>query len=110
MSITGQVRSYALGVANNDNGNSSSVSINGQVVVSNNHCCENFWRRFDVMISSVSLATARCGRRGRRQLRLAVVADDVSVSGFTQTPAGGMSNNHPPIFSRLDPRVWTRVH
>jgi hypothetical protein len=107
LTISGGTTSYAVAVANNDNGNSSAVSINGQPVVANNHCCENYWRRSGQSVSSVGLTTTTGWSQGAPQFNLAVVADSLSVTDVTQSPAGGLSANHPPLVSRLAPQAWT---
>lgn len=108
LDISGASASYAMAIANNDNGNSSSISLNGQVVVSNNHCCQNSWRRTGIDISSVFLETNTVWSQGAPMFNMVIVADDLSVGGNTQTPPGGLSNNHPPIVSKLPPGTWTR--
>lgn len=108
LAISGQKAAYAMGIANNDNGNSSSIKINGQLVVSNNHCCQNSWRQTGWDVASVILATTTGWSQGAPMFNLAVVADDLSVTQTNQMPPGGLSNNHPPIVSKLPPGKWTR--
>ena len=107
LTISGGTTSYAVAVANNDNGNSSAVSINGQPVVTNNHCCDNYWRRRGQSVSTVGLTTTTGWSQGAPQFNLAVVADSLSVTDVAQSPVGGLSANHPPLVSRLAPQTWT---
>jgi hypothetical protein len=107
LDVSGLEASYAVAVANCDNGNWSSISVNGQEVVGNNHCCENYWRRTGFSIGSVSLATHTVWSQGAPHFNAAILADEVSYRDVTQSPPGGMSNNRSPLFSKLPPKVWT---
>lgn len=107
LDVSGFEASYAMAVANCDNANWSSISINGQEVVSNHHCCENFWRRTGLNIGSVSLATHTFWSQGAPHFNAAILADEVIYRDLTQSPPGGMSNNRPPLLSKLPPKTWT---
>jgi len=109
LDIAGGGPSYAVADANNDNANWSSISINGQVVVTNNYCCENYWRRTGWDVFSVTLEAWNSWSQSAPMFNLAVVADNLTFSNVTQTPTGGLSNNHPPIVSKLLPGVWNRI-
>ncbi len=107
LTVSGAQTSYAVAVANNDNANSSAVTINGQTIVSNNHCCENYWRRTEQDVSTVLLSTSTVWSQGAPQFNFAVVADDLTFSEVNQSPPGGLSNNRPPLLSKLPPLTWT---
>lgn len=107
LDVSGFEASYAVAVANCDNANWSSISLNGQEVVSSNHCCENYWRRTGFNIGSVNLATHTVWSQGAPHFNAAILADEVSYRDVTQSPPGGMSNNRSPLFSKLPPKVWT---
>lgn len=66
LTVTGAVASYVVAVANNDNADSSEIRIDGQAVVSNTHCCENYWRRTGRRFRRWRSRRRRRGRRGRR--------------------------------------------
>ncbi len=101
LSITNPTNSYVLAEASNDNGNSSYVKLDGSIVAQMTKWTNNYYRRTNIYPRNVELGFTTIWSAASPHFSMAVVCDNVTVSGMTQNPVGGISNNRSPIIYQI---------
>jgi hypothetical protein len=97
LSFTNNTNSYVCATASNDNSNSSYVKIDGTIVAQKSKYADHYYRQNGIYPSTIELGTTIVWSSGNPRFSMAVVCDNVISSNLSQTPSGGLSNNHEPI-------------
>ena len=98
------ISSFVVAMAGNDNGNGTSVALDGEVVVSRpGSSGGNQYLESGIRPSRVTLNTNKVWSVATASISIVAVADGIQTSDFSVTPDGGPLSNPAPLILELKP-------